>query len=238
MIATRSLESELLDEIPADDPLATESRRDLRRLNFWMGHYGLMARALKDAFLQRAPTSLVEIGAGDGTFLLNVAKRLCRSWTGVNVTMVDRQQLVRGETLQAFRELGWRVTPIQADVFDWLAKAPYEISDAIIANLFLHHFSATQLQELITGTMRRARLVVALEPRRSLVPLLFSHLLWSIGCNRVTRHDAVVSVRAGFDGKELSAFWPGDWAVAEQRAGLFSHLLIAEKKDRTVFAQE
>jgi hypothetical protein len=33
-------------------------------------------------------------------------------------------------------------------------------------------------------------------------------LLWLIGCNAVTRHDAAVSMRAGFIRQELSALWP------------------------------
>jgi hypothetical protein len=61
--------------------------------------------------------------------------------------------------------------------------------------------------------------------------LFCSRLLWAIGCNAVTRHDAVVSVRAGFSGGELSALWPDqqNWRLTEQRAGMFSHLFIARK---------
>jgi hypothetical protein len=57
-------------------------------------------------------------------------------------------------------------------------------------------------------------------------------LLWAIGCNSVTRHDALVSVRAGFSGDELSALWPDkkNWQLTERRAGPFSHLFIAQRK--------
>jgi hypothetical protein len=64
------------------------------------------------------------------------------------------------------------------------------------------------------------------DPRRSARSLLFSRLLWVIGCNQVTRHDAVVSIRAGF---ELSRLWPADqsWTLQENPAGWFSHLFVA-----------
>jgi hypothetical protein len=41
----------------------------------------------------------------------------------------------------------------------------------------------------------------------------------------------VVSVRAGFSGEELSALWPDrqTWRLTERRAGIFSHLFIAQK---------
>ena len=51
-----------------------------------------------------------------------------------------------------------------------------------------------------------------------------------IVANAVTRQDAAVSVRAGFQGEEISALWPVDsrWRLREQRAGLFSHLFLAQ----------
>jgi hypothetical protein len=45
----------------------------------------------------------------------------------------------------------------------------------------------------------------------------------------VTRHDAVVSVRAGFRDDELTAIWPRDarWRIEERGRGLFSHAFTA-----------
>jgi hypothetical protein len=56
-------------------------------------------------------------------------------------------------------------------------------------------------------------------------------LLGVIGCNRVTRHDAKISVRAGFAENELSALWPLDqgWRLRERQAGLFSHCFVAQR---------
>jgi hypothetical protein len=53
-----------------------------------------------------------------------------------------------------------------------------------------------------------------------------------IGCNGVTRHDADVSVRAGFRARELTDLWPaaGDWHLREAPCGLFSHNFLASKK--------
>jgi hypothetical protein len=49
----------------------------------------------------------------------------------------------------------------------------------------------------------------------------------------ITRHDAIVSVRAGFVGRELSALWPVDnqWQLSEQSAGWFSHCFIAKRNE-------
>jgi hypothetical protein len=223
----------LLDELPPDNPLAIQSRRDLRRVNRWMRHPSIMASALRTAFGQKVPASLIEIGAGDGTFLLAVAQRLWPHWTGIKLILLDRQKLVVQQTLEAFQQLGWFPQVIQADLLEWLATTSIESVDAIVANLFLHHFSADQLAQILFGATRRARVILALEPRRGRLSLLFSHLLWFIGCNQITRHDAVTSVRAGFTKQELSTLvnlLPElHCSLIEKPAGLFSHLFVASR---------
>jgi hypothetical protein len=54
-------------------------------------------------------------------------------------------------------------------------------------------------------------------------------LLRVIGCNSVTRHDAHVSMIAGFQGKELTMLWPANsgFQIDENEAGFASHLFMA-----------
>ena len=118
-----------------------------------------------------------------------------------------------------------------ADVFEWLARPADRVFDVIIANLFLHHFDAAGLKTLLSSVAQRTRMFIACEPRRSGFALVGSCLLGVVGCNDVSRHDAVVSVRAGFDGLELSALWPASstWTLKEHASGLFSHCFTAAR---------
>jgi hypothetical protein len=118
-------------------------------------------------------------------------------------------------------------------VFDWLTASGQ--AGVISANLFLHHFSEPELARLLNLVATRCQGFIACEPRRSLTSLVASRLLGLIGCNGVTRHDAVISVRAGFSGKELSRLWPKDrpWMATERKAGLFSHAFVAATQGRT-----
>ena len=227
---TRRVEPELLDELPAADPRASRSRQDLRRVNAWMGNTRIMASALRSAFAGRRCQTLVELGAGDGTILLRVARRLGPDWHGAMVVLLDRQQIVSRETLRGFEKLGWRAEIITADVFDWLGQSGSRNCDAMIANLFLHHFLEAQLSTLFDKAAHYARAFVAIDPRRWTGSHLGCRLLWLLGCNSVTRHDAVVSVRAGFAGQELSRLWPVErgWALHERPANLSSHLFTAQ----------
>ena len=230
----RRVEPELLDELPPLDPRAIGSRRDLRRINAWMMQAGIMARLLGQATeRQRPPLTMLELGSGDGTFMLSVARRLAPMWPSVSVQLLDRQALVTEDTRAAFAKLGWRAEPVQADVFEALADGGKRDVDVITANLFLHHFEPSRLKLLLEQMARKTRLVAVCEPRRSALALAGSRMIFAIGCNDVSRHDAVVSVRAGFSGRELSDLWPSpgsvaaSWRLDETAAGLFTHTFVA-----------
>ena len=224
---------EILDELPPADPRAIGSRRDLRRINGVMGNAGVLAAALRAAGTgPTAPARCAELGAGDGALALALARRLAPAWPGVAVTLVDRRPAVTAGTLAGFTQLGWTATVVAADVFAWLDQAAAE-TDVIVANLFLHHFPEADLRRLLARAAARTRLFAACEPRRSPFALAASGLVGLLGANAVTRHDAVVSVRAGFTGAELSARWPAaGWTLREGGARAFSHVFTAARAPR------
>jgi len=232
----RVIESELLDHLPVDDVRAIGSRGDLRRLNFLMGNAGIWSRALArhqaETTLHSRPLQLVELGAGDGTLLLGLARRWSALGVTAQVTLLDREHLVSTKTLRAFAALSWSVESVVTDVRIWLEQSSGS-ADVILANLFLHHFAETPLMELLQLAAARTNLFIACEPRRSPLALTASRCLGLVGCNAVTRHDAVVSVSAGFAGQEISGLWPTEteWELTEQPAGLFSHCFVAKRND-------
>lgn len=226
----RIVRPELLDELPANDPRAIQSRRDLRRVNWFMGNVGILQRNLEKSSPKNLPRTLIEIGAGDGSFQLRLAERLAPRWPNVEITFVDQQRLVSNETESAIQNFGWKTNVICADAFEFLAAcAP---ADGVIANLFLHHFENGKLSELLRLASRKTKVFIACEPRRYRWAVPGTQLLWLLGCNDVTRHDALASVRAGFQGKEISELWPqkGDWKIEECESGLFSHSFCAARE--------
>ena len=228
----RRVVAEILDHLAPDDPRALRSRRDLRLVNRIMGHAALLTRAL-DSAVTPPPLRLVELGAGDGTLLLRLAQRRAQRWPNVAVTLLDIQPTVTPATLAALRATGWTADVVQADALEWLARPASDRDAVILANLFIHHFEGERLARLLAGIAAHARAFVCCEPRRATPALLGSRLLWAIGCNDVTRHDAVVSVHAGFRERELTAAWPSagrSWTITETPAGAFSHLFVARRE--------
>ncbi|MFS8063594.1 MAG: hypothetical protein ACMG5Z_03300 [Luteimonas sp.] len=236
MTMPRVVEPEWLDTLAADDPRAIRSRSDLRRVHRWMGTAPLLGNALDSILIGRGPTTLVELGAGDASLLLRVARRRARHWPKITLQLLDLQPVVEADTLAGFRALGWDVDVMRTDVFEWLAVAHAgpRASDGqpvIFANLFLHHFDGARLATLLDALADLASAFFCIEPRRSPFALSASRLLGLIGCNDVTRHDAVTSVRAGFSARELSTLWPhaDTWRLAESTAGPFSHRFHATR---------
>lgn len=220
------LEPEWLDDLPPGDLRAIRSRADLRRVNAIMGNARFITGVLRNHLPPDASLRIADLGAGDGALSLAVARRLRRP--RVRLTLVDRAPAVHGVTLERLNTLGWRAGIATADVFDFLAREDVPF-DAMFANLFLHHFDDARLARLLAALAARTRLFVACEPRRSRLALGGSRLLWALGCNDVTRHDAVASVRAGFVDGEIGSLWPDSrgWVVEEKIAWPFSHLFTA-----------
>jgi hypothetical protein len=253
----RTVLPELLDELAPDDPRARRSRGDLRRIHVAMGSAAILARTFARVRPGAPPRRIVELGAGDGTLLLRVARRL--GWRDVELTLLDRVDLLDDATRAAYAALGWRVRAKRGCALDWaraaVGRAPSGSAasqgahsdsdsdsgsasgqhyDLCVASLFLHHFAADDLGELLRGVAARADAFVALEPRRGRLARFGSRLVALLGANAVTRADAVTSVDAGFAGRELSSSWPSgpsgpQWHLVERAAGPFAHCFVATR---------
>ena len=221
----RRLTPELLDELPPDSTAARASRRDLRALNAIMGHRRAWMRWLRG---EAQPRAIAELGTGDGAAFTEQLLAAFPRGNGGSVFLVDREPCVSEATTEKLRSAGWVVRVEKADVFDWLDSAP-EL-DVICANLFLHHFEDAPLTRLLAAAAKRTSTFAALEPRRGWMSLAGVAALPLMDAHPVTRHDARVSVEAGFCGRELSSLWPHDgWHCEERRAFPFSHWFCARR---------
>jgi SAM-dependent methyltransferase len=229
---SRSVVAEELDELRPDDPRAQRSRRDLRRIHRAMRSVSILRGALSRLRLARPPRSIVELGSGDGSLLLRLARNLKPPWRGVDVSLLDREPVIAHETEQAFRQLEWRPRVLRQDALQWAADPGPARYDLCLVSLFLHHFDESALRPLLAGIAARCDAVVACEPQRGRLAYAFSHLVGALGANAITRGDAVKSVRAGFAGREIADAWPSrpaDWWTQEFAALPFSHCFVAAR---------
>ena len=242
MSAARIVAAETLDYLAPNDPEALRSRRDLIRVHSAMGTRSIMAsgwQRLMRTHNAQAPLRILEIGAGDGTLLLGLARTIAHKWPPVQLTLLDRLDVVSPETIAGFEALGWTAQVEITNVLDWADRPECWTHrkglpkwDLISTTLFLHHFESRQLSRLLAKVAACGEHFYACEPKRSWLALMASHLVGVIGANAVTREDAVLSVRAGFRAVEISSHWPSDlaqWQLRESPAGLFSHCFSAQR---------
>jgi hypothetical protein len=178
----RKLTPELLDHLPHDDPGAQRSRRDLRRINFFMGNERWLISKLP-----RAIRSVSEIGAGGGHLLSRIAKQ------HPSLALKAYDLAPRPDSLAS--SLEW----IQGDLFS--QPSPTD-GGVLIANLFLHHFTDQQLAEL-GRWMAPFDCLLICEPWSALLPQLMAKFASPL-IHPITRHDMRVSIEAGFAPGEIS----------------------------------
>ena len=179
----------------------------------------------------RSPRRIIELGAGDGTLLLRLSAAIRPAWPAVELTLLDRVDIVSADTLAGYARLGWDVRVLPQDVWRWAEAADTARYDLGISSLFLHHFDPPQVTLLLAAVARRTAAFVSCEPRRSVLAWMGSRLIGLLGVNEVTRGDAVKSVLAGFAGQELSASWPeprAAWHIDERIAWPFTHCFTAD----------
>ena len=191
---------ELLDHLPANDPTALRSRRDLRRINFLMGNERWVCRTVS-RFADEANRGIVEIGAGDGI----LCNKLARLFPQTAVAAFD----LAPEPVNLAAQVAWHC----GDIFTMPAPTT---GGVLVANLFLHHFEGESLTSL-GRWFQNFELLVFNEPDRAALPHLLGGLMhpW---INGVTRHDMHVSIRAGFAAGEITRLLgldPNRWRTSE-----------------------
>ncbi len=188
----RRVRSEILDTLPEDDPEAIQNRIDIRRLNILMGNDRWFARELGRLLSHR--DSVLEIGAGTGELALFLDDEvLHRKGVGIGgLDLCSRPSSWKN---------AWPWHRIDLTVFEDFCH--YSV---VIASMIFHQFEIPALQRLGEKLDSSSRLILASETARRRVHIHQLMLAKLIGINRITSHDARVSIEAGFVGEELPLF--------------------------------
>jgi hypothetical protein len=210
----RTLRPELLDSLDPDDPGARHSRRDLRIVNRIIGNEKWFLDVLRSKL--KPGERVLELGSGTGEIAMAL------SAAGIAIDGLD----LCPRPPRWPRQSEW----YRADIRSFSKYAEYS---AVLANLTLHHFNSDELAALgvkLAGT----RLIVASEPaRRRRSQLMFGVFGPLLGANRITLHDARVSIAAGFLGDELPhalGLAADRWNWRCEMSLLGAHRMIARRR--------
>lgn len=216
----RIVKPEKLDSLLPFDPEAVSSRKDLRVFNAYLGTMGWFAgKVLGDIGEE---DHVLEIGAGEGTLIHSLHDRARGSGShAADWTALDLLPVFRGKR-----------PGVSYIVEDLLRFSGYGEATVVIGNMILHQFEEEALVDLGRQISARARLLVFQEPARS----RFVHTLcrcFSFAMSSATRHDAPVSIEAGFRGSEIPralGLSPLDWDWRTKTTLRGAHRLVARRR--------
>jgi len=218
------IESELLDDPRADPVAVGKELRDITRLNAWFGGTRAVVRELEPCFERnerqtgngsRETWTLLDIGTGAGD--IPHAAVAAASRYGITLSPIGV------EVIPAAARLA-RSSGVAAVIADANAPplAPKSV-DVVTVSQVLHHLPRAAAVRCIRACdLLARRLVVLADLRRSRVAMAG---VWAacigLGMDRVTRHDAVLSLKRGYTREEFAGLLreAGVRAVARYRPG-------------------
>lgn len=216
MSDSRSVQPELLDELAPDHPDALRNRRDLRMINLLQGNFRWIAKQL--ARYMQPGEAVIEPGAGQGDLAYavhncGILRKGSPCWTGLDLWP---------------RPADWPVA------WDWkqedlLAFSSYADYPVFVTNLILHQFEADALRNLGESLCKGVRVIIASETLRRPRAYFGLRCLWPL-LNHVSKHDARVSLDAGFHGRELPTLLglrESEWQINITESLLGTYRMVA-----------
>jgi SAM-dependent methyltransferase len=219
--------TELLDD-PRADPVAVERElRDIGRLNALFGGTRAVVRALEPVFARarhHADTGcgaldwiLLDVGTGLGDIPRAAARAARRH--GITLHLIGVELNRAAARLARAADVDPPLAPVLADG-GALPLAPHSV-DVIVASQVLHHVPRAVAVRWLAAFHRLARhAVVVADLRRSWLAMAG---VWAaclgLGMGRVTRRDAVLSLRRGYTRREFDALLAAARVPAAARRG-------------------
>ena len=213
----RAARLELLDRLE-DDRLLSElsaNLRDIRRANRYLGGTSALLSRLRPCLDATRPVSLLDVATGSADIPIIIARHAAREQRPVSIVATD----VAGPVLDEARRLVDRsgLKTIRIEWADALAL-PYRDAefDLVTCSLALHHFDPQRAVTVLAEMRRVARRAVFVNDLERSLPAWIGAWLLAHGTtrNRLTRHDAPLSVRRAYTKEEIlglcrQAGWQG-----------------------------
>ena len=190
----RVVVAELLDTDSGTPREVEGSLKDLRMFNSWFGGVHTMASLLRRVARQRGlkDISWVDVAGGEGYVATRTQKSLARSGITSRPVILDRAPThlstghpgVCGDAL---------ALPFRDDSFD-----------AVGCSLFLHHLEPDEIVRFAREGLRVARHAFLIHDlQRHPLHLALGYLGMPLYRSRITRHDALASVRRAYTVEEV-----------------------------------
>src|SRR6476646_10155231 len=190
----RVVVEELLDSDAGTPAEVAGSLKDLRMFNSWFGGVHTMSSLLRRVAHKRGlkQISWVDVAGGEGYVATRTQRSLARSGISSQPVIVDRASTHLGNTHPAVCGDALAL-PFRDNSFD-----------AVGCSLVMHHLEPAEIVRFAREGLRVARHAFLIQDlQRHPLHLALSYLGTPIYRSRITRHDAVASVRRAYTVEEV-----------------------------------
>ena len=216
---------ELLDSDAGTPREIADSLADLRMINRWFGGVHAMAELIREVAAQRQLDSLswLDVAGGSGDLVALTSDALRNSDIHVRGTLLDRSAAHLPEKLSC----------VCADALE-LPFAGNSF-DVVGSSLFIHHLEPEEIVVAIEEALRVARHAVLINDLiRHPLHVALAYGGYAFYRSRLTRHDAVASVRRAYSLEEIAGILRRTSATSIEAKNffLFRMGVIAWKRPR------
>jgi len=196
--------TEIMDDFSIDGEYLHNTLDQLATINKWLGGNYVTLNGLK-IMLKNYPKeeelTIIDLGCGNGDMLRIVSRFLKNNNFKYKLIGIDANL----HTIEYAKKLSQKhpeITYFQQDVFSEEFKSLNY--DLVLATLFLHHFKETQLIELLSNQLKKAKLGVLVNDlhRHKIAYYLFKGIGLFLK-NKMVKEDGLTSVLRGFKRNEL-----------------------------------
>lgn len=202
MFERREHGCELLDGPDCDRRLALQSYRFMRTVNRIGGGTGAVRRFLADELRDASngrPIRILDLGVGGGDIPSSVVRWAQNRGHRVEFTCIDHNANALEMARQAVDG-----APIKLEQADMFTYEPSEAFDYAIGSMVFHHLTADDIDRLIEHLRRFVRKALLVNDLRRCALNYAVCSVLSRPLEKEVRHDALLSIRRGFQPAELA----------------------------------
>jgi 2-polyprenyl-3-methyl-5-hydroxy-6-metoxy-1,4-benzoquinol methylase len=238
MLALRSNQPELMDDLTLSGEELRKNLRELEVINNWLGGHKVVLDALDKLTAKRKnqTITIADIGCGGGDTLKTIANWAKRRNITVQLTGIDANDFMVQYARRHCHTYN-NITIVQHDVFsEDFACQEY---DLIVCSLFCHHFTDEQLTRLFGQLYSQVSIAVIVNDlhRHWFAYYSIKYITRLFSGSRLVQHDAPLSVwrafkrmelnklvtQAGITNYSLRWMWAFRWQLLLYKQSIISH---------------